>query len=99
MAGRTRATSQTPTKPSALPHVRPSDQIPPVFHNELEMIANTPMLDLRRTDAVPCKLFAKLEGKNPGNPTNDRSAISMIEAAEHDGRLKPGGHIIEAPAG
>ena len=46
-----------------------------------------------------CKLFVKLENQNPGGSIKDRVALSMIEAAEKDGRLKPGGTIIEATAG
>ena len=73
--------------------------IAPVFGNGLEMIGNTPMLELKRIDTGPCELFVKLESMNPGNSIKDRIAISMIEAAEREGRLKPGGRIIEATAG
>jgi cystathionine beta-synthase len=71
----------------------------PVFGNVLEMIGNTPMLELRRMDAGPCRLFVKMESMNPGNSIKDRIAVRMIEAAEKDGRLRPGGHIVEATAG
>lgn len=74
---------------------------PPVYRNVLEMIGSTPMLELRRIDTGPCRLFVKMESMNPGNSIKDRIAISMVEQAERDGRLIPGkgGHIIEATAG
>lgn len=65
----------------------------------LSMIDNTPMLELTRTETGPCRLFVKLENQNPGGSIKDRIALSMIEAAERDGRLKPGGTIVEATAG
>src|SRR5919202_1345597 len=65
----------------------------------LETIGDTPVVELTRFDAGPCRLFAKLENQNPGGSIKDRIALSMIEAAERDGRLKPGGTIIEATAG
>jgi cystathionine beta-synthase len=71
----------------------------PVFGNILEMIGNTPMLELKRMDTGPCRLFVKMESMNPGNSIKDRIAVRMIEAAEQDGRLKPGGHVVEATAG
>jgi cystathionine beta-synthase len=73
----------------------------PVFGNVLEMIGNTPMLRIQRLDTGPCELFVKMESANPGNSIKDRIAVSMIEAAEADGRLTPGrgGHIFEATAG
>ncbi len=71
----------------------------PVFGNILEMIGNTPMLELKQLDVGPCRLFVKMESLNPGNSIKDRIAIAMVEAAERDGRLKPGGTIIEATAG
>lgn len=71
----------------------------PVFGNVLEMIGNTPILELRRTETGPCRLFVKMESQNPGNSIKDRIALTMIAAAERDGRLKPGGTIVEATAG
>jgi cystathionine beta-synthase len=71
------------------------------FHGVLEMIGNTPMLEVRTLDTGPCTLFLKLESANPGNSIKDRIAVSMIEQAEKDGILTPGkpGHIFEATAG
>ena len=69
------------------------------YANVLEMIGRTPMIEATRLDAGPCRLFLKLESQNPGGSIKDRIGMSMIEAAERDGRLKPGGTIIEATAG
>ena len=73
--------------------------VAPVFHNVLDMIGNTPLLELTRLDTGPCKLFVKFESLNPGNSIKDRIALYMINQAERDGLLKPGGRIIEATAG
>lgn len=70
-----------------------------VYGNILEMIGNTPMLQLKNMDCGPCELFVKMESMNPGNSIKDRIAISMINKAEAEGRLKPGMRIIEATAG
>ena len=69
------------------------------FPDVLHMIGNTPMMELRKFDAEPCRLFVKLENQNPGGSIKDRIGLAMIEAAERDGRIKPGGTIIEATAG
>src|SRR5687767_10337160 len=65
----------------------------------LDLIGNTPMVEATRLDTGPCQLFLKLENQNPGGSIKDRIGLSMIEAAERDGRLKPGGTIVEATAG
>jgi len=65
----------------------------------LELIGNTPMLEITRLDTGACRLFVKLENQNPAGSIKDRIGLSMIEAAERGGRLKPGGTIIEATAG
>src|SRR5882672_6803460 len=65
----------------------------------LDLIGNTPLVEITRLDAGPCRLFLKLESQNPGGSIKDRIGRSMIEAAERDGRLKPGGTLIEATAG
>jgi cystathionine beta-synthase len=70
------------------------------FHNILETIGNTPMVKINRiTDAMPGLVLAKIETTNPGNSIKDRMALKMIEDAEKDGRLKPGGTIIEGTSG
>ena len=63
------------------------------------LIGNTPLVEITRLDTGPCQLFLKLESQNPGGSIKDRIGMSMIEAAEADGSLKPGGTIIEATAG
>ena len=65
----------------------------------LDLIGNTPMVEITRLDRGPCRLFVKLENQNPAGSIKDRIGLSMIEAAERNGRLKPGGTIIEATAG
>ena len=69
------------------------------YRNVLEMIGRTPLVEVTRLDTGPCRLFLKLENQNPGGSIKDRIALSMIEAAERDGVLKPGGTLIEATAG
>ena len=70
-----------------------------VHANVLDMIGNTPMIEVRHLDTGPCRLFIKLESQNPGGSIKDRIGLSMIEAAERDGALKAGGTIVEATAG
>ena len=65
----------------------------------LELIGNTPMVESTRLDTGRCRLFLKLECQNPGGSIKDRIGLSMIEEAERDGSLKPGGTIVEATAG
>ncbi|MFN4244091.1 MAG: pyridoxal-phosphate dependent enzyme [Tepidisphaerales bacterium] len=65
----------------------------------LELIGNTPLVRLGRFDTGPCTLYVKLESQNPGGSIKDRIGRSMVEAAERDGRLRPGGTIVEATAG
>jgi cystathionine beta-synthase len=65
----------------------------------LGLIGNTPLIEVTRIDTGPCQLFLKLESQNPGGSIKDRVGLSMIETAERDGRLKPGGTIVEATAG
>jgi cystathionine beta-synthase len=71
----------------------------PAASNVLEMIGNTPMVEVTRLDTGPCRLFLKLESQNPGGSIKDRIALSMVEAAEREGRIRPGGTLIEATAG
>jgi cystathionine beta-synthase len=72
---------------------------PQLFSNALEMIGRTPLLAARKLDTGPCELFLKLENQNPGGSIKDRVGLYLIEAAEREGRLKPGGTLIEATAG
>ena len=70
-----------------------------IYSNVLEMVGNTPMLELAHLDAGQCRLFLKLELMNPGGSIKDRIGRTMIEEAEKRGELKPGDTIIEATAG
>src|SRR5215204_2817434 len=65
----------------------------------LDLIGNTPLVRVTRLDTGPCALFLKLESQNPGGSIKDRIGLSMIDAAERDGRLGPGGVVVEATAG
>src|SRR5690349_17690550 len=67
--------------------------------NVLELIGNTPLVEVRALDTGRCRLFLKLESHNPGGSIKDRIGRSMIEAAERDGKLRPGSTIVEATAG
>jgi cystathionine beta-synthase len=73
------------------------------FYNDiLSLIGNTPLVKiniLAKEQGIKAQIFAKMENLNPGFSVKDRIGISMIEAAEKDGILKPGGTIIEATSG
>lgn len=70
------------------------------YNNILETIGNTPLVKLNKiTKEIPATVLAKVETTNPGNSIKDRMALKMIEDAERDGRLKPGGTIIEGTSG
>ena len=69
-------------------------------NNILETIGNTPLIKLNTiTSDVDAIVLAKVESFNPGNSVKDRMAVKMIEDAEADGRLKPGGTIVEGTSG
>ncbi|MES2629869.1 MAG: pyridoxal-phosphate dependent enzyme, partial [Bacteroidota bacterium] len=69
-------------------------------NNILETIGDTPMVKLNKVIGdIPATVYAKVETFNPGNSIKDRMAIKMVEDAEKDGRLKPGGTIIEGTSG
>jgi cystathionine beta-synthase len=65
----------------------------------LDLIGNTPMLEVQRLETGRCRLFLKLENQNPGGSIKDRIALSMIEAAERDKKVQQGSLIVEATAG
>src|SRR6201984_1107337 len=65
----------------------------------LSLIGDTPLVEVTQFDTAPCRLFLKLENQNPGGSIKDRIALSMIETAEADGNLQPGGTVVEATAG
>lgn len=83
MTSSTSAKSTLPNKPPAI----------------LSLIGHTPLVEITRMDTGPCQLFVKLENQNPTGSIKDRVALAMVEAAEREGKLQPGGTIIEATAG
>ena len=71
-----------------------------IKHNILETIGNTPLIKLNKiTKDLPCTVLAKVDYFNPGNSIKDRMALKMVEVAEQEGKLKPGGTIIECTSG
>jgi cystathionine beta-synthase len=70
-----------------------------VHSRVLDLIGNTPLVEVRGFDTGPCRLLVKLESQNPGGSIKDRIGRSMIEAAERDGRIGPGATLVEATAG
>ncbi|MDB5221756.1 MAG: pyridoxal-phosphate dependent enzyme [Chitinophagaceae bacterium] len=70
------------------------------LNNILETIGNTPLIKLNKiTKDLPCTVLAKVEYFNPGNSIKDRMAVKMVEVAEREDKLKPGGIIIEGTSG
>ena len=70
------------------------------LNNILETIGNTPLIKLNKiTKQLPCTVLAKVEYFNPGNSIKDRMALKMLEVAEKEGKIKPGGTIIEGTSG
>jgi cystathionine beta-synthase len=71
-----------------------------IKNNILETIGNTPLIRLNKiTRDFPCMVLAKVDYFNPGNSIKDRMAVKMVEVAEKEGKLKPGGTIIECTSG
>jgi cystathionine beta-synthase len=65
----------------------------------LRLIGNTPLVRVSHIDTGVCELYLKLESQNPGGSIKDRIALWMIETAEREGKLNPGGTLVEATAG
>src|SRR6058998_2578985 len=73
-----------------------------VARTPLDLIGSTPVVRLSRMpqlDGVGAQVWAKLENLNPGGSVKDRICLAMVEAAEHDGRIRPGSTIIEPTSG
>ncbi len=71
-----------------------------IKNNILETIGNTPLIRLNKiTRDFPCTVLAKVDYFNPGNSIKDRMAVKMVDVAEKEGKLKPGGTIIECTSG
>ena len=79
----------------------PLPQHPHIYGSVLELIADTPLVEIRRLgrDAPRANVFGKLEALNPGGSVKDRICLAMIERAEQDGKLKPGGVVVEPTSG
>src|SRR6478735_4872529 len=84
-----------------------SDTLPPladhplVYERIIDLITDTPLVEIRRmkSEEPRARVFGKLEAMNPGGSVKDRICLAMIEQAEKDGRLKPGGVVIEPTSG
>lgn len=70
-----------------------------IFHSVIELIGGTPLVRINHLTDGAADLVVKLESLNPMSSVKDRIGLAMIEAAEKDGRLKPGGEIIEPTSG
>lgn len=71
-----------------------------IHDSVLDLVGNTPLVKLRRIgEDLPCPVVAKIEAVNPGGSSKDRPAVAMIDAAERQGLLKPGGTIVEPTSG
>jgi len=91
--------------PYARERVVPIDEIVPVglAHSVLDLVGNTPLLEIKRLTAglIPAgvRIFAKLEGFNPGGSVKDRPAKKMLEVGIAEGKLKPGKVILDSTSG
>ena len=73
-----------------------------IYHSLAELIGHTPLLEIshiEKEEQLKARVLVKLESFNPGGSVKDRAALSLIETAERDGRLRPGGIIIEPTSG
>lgn len=70
-----------------------------IYENITELIGHTPIIKLQNVPADSADVYVKLEAFNPGGSVKDRIALSMIRAAEADGRLQAGGTIVEPTSG
>ncbi|HEY5850945.1 MAG TPA: pyridoxal-phosphate dependent enzyme [Lysobacter sp.] len=70
-----------------------------IHQSVLELVGDTPIIKAQRLDTGVCEIFLKLESQNPGGSIKDRIGLSMIEAAEKAGRIKPGDTLVEGTAG
>ncbi|MDL1898853.1 pyridoxal-phosphate dependent enzyme, partial [Anaerolineae bacterium CFX7] len=71
-----------------------------VYDDVVQAIGNTPLVKLNKvTRGLRAQVYAKLEFMNPGGSVKDRIGLGMIERAEREGKLKPGGTIVEGTSG
>src|SRR5689334_21022135 len=91
-----------PGAPTTAENTQVTNTLPGIRYHEsiLDTIGNTPLVRLRRVaEGLRCPVLAKMETFNPGGSVKDRIGLAMIEAAERDGSLKPGGTIVECTSG
>src|ERR1700758_4856170 len=89
---------KTDVTPSRLGPVRDDGMM--YYDSALDVVGNTPLVRLRRVvDSARCLVLAKVGYVNPAGSVKDRPALAMIKEAEDQGRLKPGGTIVEATSG
>src|SRR5262249_39829141 len=83
------------------PQLPPLPSHPRVVSSVLDLVGDTPIFEIRRidNDTPRGRVFAKAELYNPGGSVKDRICLAMIEAAERDGRLQPGGVVVEPTSG
>jgi cysteine synthase A len=82
------------------PQTETIGEIMKVYQNITEVVGNTPLVRLNRiTDGAAGNVYAKLEFYGPTSSVKDRIGIAMVDAAEKNGELKPGGTIVEATSG
>jgi cysteine synthase A len=81
--------------------LRPIKQHRLIYGNVLDLIMDTPLVEIRRLgrEAPRARVFGKLESMNPGGSVKDRICLAMLDQAERDGQLKPGGTVIEPTSG
>jgi cysteine synthase A len=86
---------------SSDPSLPPLPKHPHIYGSVLELIADTPLVEVRRLgrDAPRAHVFGKLEAMNPGGSVKDRICLAMIERAEKDGKLLAGGVVVEPTSG
>jgi len=90
-----------PTEPSRTTSLPPLPAHPRVYGSILDLVGDSPILEIRRlaSDRPRAKLFAKSELVNPSGSVKDRICLGIVEAAEREGRLGPGGVVIEPTSG
>src|SRR4051794_39524756 len=97
----TSSESTTPVTGASASALPPLPERPSIYGSIVDLIADTPLVEIRRmaTEQPRGRVFGKLEAMNPGGSVKDRICLAMIEQAEKDGRLTPGGVVIEPTSG
>jgi cysteine synthase A len=74
---------------------------PSIYESVLELIGDTPLVEIQRVenDSPRARVFGKLESANPGGSVKDRICLAMVERAEREGKLQPGGVVVEPTSG